>query len=499
MTIRHGIAVIALGIALATPARSDAATCESLASTALPATTVTSAQLFPTGHFVPPTGPAPAFSQLPAFCRVLATLRPSSDSEIQIEVWLPVSGWNGKFLATGNAAYGGTIGYPALAAGIRRGYAAVATDTGHTGAGASFALGHPEKLKDFVDRAVHDMTVRGKALATAYYGSAPKYSYFNGCSTGGRQALASAQRHPTDFDGIIAGAPGNYTTRQAFGQVWIAQAMQNDSASAIPPGKLPVIHSAVLAACDNADGMRDGVLEDPTRCEFDPSTLRCEAGDSTTCLTERQVNAVRKVYAGAMHPRTGEPIFPGLERGSELGWARWAGPQPAEYATEFFKYVVFKNPEWDFKTLNFDADLALADKAAGGIDAIDPDLSPLVSRGAKLLLYAGWNDPGIAPRNAVNYYKSVVARMGEAKVRDAIRLFMVPGMGHCGGGEGTSTFDMLPALEEWVESGKPPAQIPASRMIAGKTIRTRPLCPYPQMATYKGTGDASNAENFVCK
>ncbi len=473
--------VVLLALASAHGARAQTGACEALRSVVLQNGAITSARVDADR------------------CRVEATLRPSPGSDIKIEVWLPLAGWNGKMLAVGNGAYGGTIPYPALTSGVAQGYATVATDTGHTGAGAAFAVGAPDKLRDFVERAVHQMTVHGKSIAARYYGRAPSKAYFNGCSTGGRQALTAAQRYPSDFDGIVAGSPGNYTSRQAFGQVWVAQAMQKDPASRVPVEKLPLLHKAVLEACEPIDGVPDGVLEDPTKCEFDPAALLCRGADGPDCLTAAQAEAVRRTYQGARHPKTGEPIFPGFERGSERGWARWVGAQPADYGVEFFKHLVFKDPQWDFRTLNFEGDLTLADQASAGIDAVDPDLTPLFSRGAKLLMYAGWNDPGIAPRNAVNYYTSVVQRVGEDKARDAIRLFMVPGMAHCGGGEGTSTFDMLPALEVWVEKGIAPAHIPASRVTKGTVERTRPLCPYPQVATYTGRGSTDDAASFVCR
>lgn len=501
-TVVRSLIVAATTLLGVTPAM--AATCESLVSLSLPQTTITSAQIVAAGAFVPPPGPGPvaqaqaaAFSDVPAFCRVSATLAPSSDSDIKIEVWLPAAGWNGKFLGTGNGAFGGAIGFAALAGGIRRGYAVVATDTGHVGPGASFALGHPEKLTDYVERAVHEMTVKGKAIVEAFYGSGPKLSYWNGCSTGGRQALTEVQRFPEDFDGIVAGAPANYTTRSTFGQVWFAQAVRKDEASAIPPSKFPLIQNAAVEACDAMDGVKDGVLEDPTRCTFDPKVLLCKDRDGEGCLNPAQVEAVAKIYTGAKHSRTGEQLFPGLERGSELGWGSSVN-QPVGYATDFFKYIVFKDPSWDFMALNYDSHLALADEAGRTLDAMNLDLSKFLERRGKLLMYAGWSDPGIPPRNIVTYYKAVSEKAGQA-ARDSVRLFMVPGMGHCGGGNGTSTFDMLSALEAWVEKGQAPSQIPASRVTNGVVDRTRPLCAYPQVATYKGSGNTDEMASFVCK
>jgi feruloyl esterase len=474
--------------------------CESLASLKLTNATVTLAASVGAGEFVAPAarGPAPNFKDLPAFCRVALTLTPSSDSDIKVEVWLP-SNWNGKFEGTANGAYAGAVGHAALADALRRGYAAANTDTGHTGNSGSFALGHPEKAVDFGYRAVHEMSVQAKAVVTAFYGAAPKFSYWNGCSTGGRQALEEAQKYPNDYDGIVAGAPANNTTRMTMMQLNVGQAIHKDEASYIPASKFKAIHEAVLAQCDANDGVKDGVLENPMRCKFDPTVLLCKRDDSDTCLTMPQVVALRRVYAATVNPRTKETIFPGLEPGGELGWSMMINPEPFSYADDFWKYFVMKDASWNYKTLDFATDLPKALAADRGVvDATDPNLAPFFSHGGKLIQYHGWGDPGIAPENSVNYYRQVTASVGAAKVKDSYRLFMVPGMAHCRGGEGTDTFDMLSALERWVEQGTAPEQVTASRVRDGKTERTRPLCPYPQEAVYKGSGSTDEAGNFSC-
>jgi feruloyl esterase len=487
-----------------------AAPCESLASEslALPGATITSATLVAAGEFVappsgrggPPSAAAP-FKDVPAFCRVLATLKPTSDSDIRIEVWMPATGWNGKLQSLGNGAYAGAIGYPGLGLAVAQGYAAASTDTGHTGGSASFATGHPEKLIDFAYRGVHEMTLAAKKIVSAYYGNAAKRAYWNGCSTGGRQALTEAQRFPADYDGIIAGAPANYTSHMTAGQLWIGQAVHQSDASYIPPQKYPAIHAAVLAACDALDGVKDGVLEDPTRCHFDPGVLACKGADGPSCLTAPQVEAAKKIYSGAINPRTKQQIFPGLEPGSENGWAGLAGPDAFAYALERFRFIALKDPNWDFRTLNFDTDVARAEKADGSImNAIDPNLRPFFGHGGKLLMYHGWNDPLIAPLNSVHYYTSVVDTLGgAARTEGSIRLFMVPGMNHCRGGDGTDTFDAIGTLDQWVENGKAPQQIVASHRANGGADRTRPLCPYPQIAVYKGSGSTDDAASFSCK
>ena len=474
--------------------------CEKLASLTLPNTAVTLAQPVAAGEFKPSAGAAAPFENLPAFCRVAATLTPSKDSDIKIEVWLPASGWNGKFQAVGNGGWSGAVSQGALAAALRRGYAAASTDTGHSGGSASFALGHPEKLVDFAWRAVHDMTVQAKAILSAYYGSGPKFSYWNGCSSGGKQGLKEAQRFPKDYDGIIAGAPANYWTHLMAGDLWPALATAKDPASYIPPAKYQLMHRAALEACDALDGVKDGLLEDPARCKFDPKILLCRGGEDTSaCLTAPQVEAAKKIYAGASNPRTGQKIFPGMAAGSELVWGALAGPEPFGIPVDHFKYVVFKNPAWDFKTLNFDADVALADKIDNGLlNATDANLKDFFAHGGKLLQYHGWNDQLISPFNSIDYYQAVEDKLGAAKLRDSYRLFMAPGMAHCSGGEGPNTFDSVSVIEQWVEQGKAPDQIVAAHRINNAVDRTRPLCPYPQVAQYKGTGSTDDAANFVC-
>jgi len=282
--------------------------------------------------------------------------------------------------------------------------------------------------------------------------------------------------------------------------VWMAQAAHQDEAGYIPPGKYSAIHHAVLEACDALDGVKDGVLEDPTRCHFDPAVLTCKDGGPPSCLTTAQVQVARKAYAGPTHPRTGQKLFPGLEPGSEMGWNALMGPRPMSLAVEVYQNLVFQNPNWDYRNFDPDKDIAEAVKTVGAtMDSIDPNLKPFAGDGGKLLMYHGWADPGIPPRSSVNYYQSVVDALGTGKTKDSIRLFMVPGMGHCRGGDGTDTFDPVTALDQWVMKGKAPQQIAASHLTKGVVDRTRPLCPYPEVAKYKGTGDTNDAANFACR
>jgi len=493
------------GVLLCRPATpAFAASCESLAAFALKDTAVTAAQVVPAGRFsLPAEGPtagrgSSSYASLPEFCRVSATLRPTSDSDIKIEVWLPTNGWNGKFQAVGNGGWAGVISYPAMADAVRAGYASASTDTGHVGGRGTFALGHPEKLIDFAWRSEHEMTVTAKAVIRAFYGNAPTRSYWNGCSTGGRQGLKEAQMFPEDYDGIIAGAPANRTGMP----LWIAHAVLKDPASYIPPSKYPAIHRAALAACDASDGLEDGLIVDPTTCAFDPQVLLCAGADGPACLTAPQVAAAKKVYSPAVNPRTGQELFASLVPGTELNWGVQAqGPDPSANMYDHYRYVVFKDANWDWKTFDFDKDVVRGDQPDNLVmNATDPNMQPFFSRGGKLLLYHGWSDTNIPAVNTIKYYKSVVENLGGAgKASNSVRLFLAPGMGHCGGGEGPNTFDKVGPLERWVEQGRAPEQLPASHSTNGTVDRTRPLCPYPQVAAYKGTGSIDDAANFACR
>jgi feruloyl esterase len=482
-----------------------AASCESLSSLTLANTTITLAQTVPAGEFsLPTTGAALArrFGNLPALCRVAATLKPSSDSDIKIEVWLPTSGWNGKFQGVGNGGFAGSISYGAMVTALNRGYATASTDTGHVGSGVdgSWALGHPERVVDFGYRAIHEATVKAKAIVQAFYDRGARLSYFVGCSQGGRQGLMEAQRYPTDYNAIVVGAPVNFVTHLVAGKLWIASATLKDPASFIPPTQYRLINQAALAACDARDGVTDGLINDPTRCDFDPKTLLCQGAASETCLTAAQVEAVKKIYSGLKNPRTGRDIYPGMARGSELGWAAMAGgPNPHPFSTEPFKYLVFGDPNWDWRTFDFDADVAKTDAKLASHNAVDPNLKAFKSRGGKIIMYDGWNADDNIALNSVNYYNSVFRVFGAKQTDEFLRLFMAPGMGHCGGGPGPNTFDALTALEPWVEQNKAPETFVASHSTNGVVDRTRPLCPYPQVAQYKGVGSTDDAANFACK
>jgi hypothetical protein len=522
----------AVGAGLAPPAPAPQS-CEQLAQLALPDTKITSAQTVAAGAFAPPANTTPwlvgdpnLYKGLPPFCRVTAVAKPTPDSDIKIEVWMPSSGWNGKFRGQGNGGFAGEIDYRVLALAVAQGYASAATDTGHAanGGDASWALGHPEKIIDFAYRAIHQMTVVGKATVKAFYGDAPQHSYFANCSNGGRQALMEAQRYPEDYDGILAGAPANYWTHLLSSALYDAQTTTLDPASYIPTDKIPTIAKAVNEACDAKDGVTDGILNDPRQCHFDPATLLCKEADSNACLTQPQVTTLKKLYQGA-HDSKGQEIFPGFVPGGEDGqggWGLWiTGPAPGKallfvFGGGFFSDMVYDKADWDYKKANLDEAVAAADKKiANVLNATDTNVKPFESHGGKLIIYHGWNDSGISPLNSINYYESVQNKMGKQEADSFLRLYMVPGMQHCGGGPGPDVFGQMGfstsndpqhniylALEQWVEKGAAPSTVIATKQAGeGATASvkmTRPLCAYPQVAKYKGSGDTNDAANFTC-
>jgi tannase/feruloyl esterase len=529
------VALMAVSGALVPSAHAAGQTCEQLAQLALPNTTITSAQVVAAGAFAPPASATPwlvgdpnFYKKLPAFCRVTAEAKPSADSDIKIEVWLPASEWNGKFRGQGNGGFAGEIDYRALALAVSQGYASAATDTGHAAEGtdATWALGHPEKIVDFAYRAIHEMTSVGKATTKAFYGDAPQHSYFANCSNGGRQALMEAQRYPGDYDGILAGAPANYWTHLLSSALYDAQTTTLDPASYIPPNKIPTIAKAVNEACDAKDGVTDGVLNDPRLCHFDPASLLCKAVDTDDpanfCLSQPQVTALKKLYEGA-HDSNGKEIFPGFLPGGEDGgggWPLWitgAGPGKSllfAFGGGYFSDMVYDKADWDYKKANLDEAVVASDKKFSGVlNATETNLKPFESRGGKLIIYHGWNDAAISALNTIHYYEAVQNRMGKQQADSFLRVFMVPGMQHCGGGPGPDVFgqsgfstpndaqhNMYLALEQWVEKGAAPSTVIATKQPGeGSAVKvTRPLCAYPEVAHYKGSGDTNDAANFAC-
>jgi len=504
-----------------------AATCESLANAKLANTRITAAQTVAAGAFpAPPAGlpgqPPMDFSGLPAFCRVQGVIEPAADSHIEFEVWLPVAGWNGKYRGLGNGGFAGAIDFGALANSLAFGYAASATDTGHKGGAtdAGWALGHPEKVADFGYRAIHETAEKAKELVKTYYSNAPRRSYFSSCSNGGREALMEAQRYPADYDGILAGAPANYWTHLLAGAVADIQALSEPGAY-IPAAKLPAIQAATLAACDARDGVKDGVIDDPSRCQFDPGQLQCQGAESDSCLTPPQVGALKKLYAGA-RDATGKQIFPGRVVGGETGpnaWADWiTGREQGRslmfaFGTQFFGNMVYENASWDYHTFQADRGTKTADdKLARTLNATDSDLKRFRDRGGRLIVYHGWSDAAISPLNSIDYFQAVEKTMGAKETDGFLRLYLASGMTHCAGGPGPDSFgqgvdkgdaqhSVTKALERWVEDGSAPEAIVATKYKAGPgsdVVRTRPLCPHPQVARYKGSGSTDDAANFAC-
>lgn len=483
--------------------------CGNLTALKLPDVTITSAESVAAGPFTPPGARAAAPINLPAFCRVIGYVRP----EVNFEAWLPAN-WNRKFLMVGNGGLAGTISYAAMAAPLNSGYATASTDTGHVAdADGHWALGHMERVIDFAHRGVHVTAQASKGIIRAFYEAPPAHSYFNGCSQGGQEALTESQRYPLDFDGIIAGDPANNWTRLTIGgHLWITEALLEEPGSYIPAGKTKIIGDAVYALCDGLDGIRDGILNDPRGCHFDPSVLLCRNGDAPDCLTAAQVATVKKIYQGA-RTSTGEQIFPGILPGGEAGpggWTTWISginqERPGSHTTlgfPFWRNIVFEDPNWNVRSFRFDrtqdqdSDVDFVDSKLGPIfNNMNPDLTAFRARGGKLIQYHGYSDPDISPLNSINYYESVEKTVGDP--RSFYRLFMVPGMLHCRGGPGPDIFNALASLEQWVEQGKAPEEIIASHATGGTVDRTRPLCPFPQQATWTGKGSTDEAANFVC-
>jgi feruloyl esterase len=499
------LAVLAIGGSDAVPPAAAAApiACESLAQVRLANGTLLAAESVQAGAFTPPGGTNPgaaaAYKSLPAFCRVVARLTPSSDSDIRVEIWLPLTGWNRKLQAAGNGGLGGTIPYAALASAVKAGYAAAGTDTGHVGGNGDFVAGHPEKLVDFAHRAIHEMTVSAKTVVAAHYDARPARSYFSSCSTGGRQALIEAQRYPEDFDAIAAGDPSWDQMRLYAARVYLNVFVNREPAAVIPPSKYPMIHAAVLGACDGLDGVKDAVIENPAKCTFDFARLACSDGDGPDCLTKPQIDTAKAMASPIADHRSGAVLHPGrYYPGSELGWGGVAGPVPSGESLEGMRKIVF-NPGWDYRTIRVPEDVERAVRADNGLlHGGDPDLSRFFGRGGKLLMYHGWADPLVSPDTSLIMYKRITEAVGPSAAK-SLALFMVPGMGHCQGGPGTDVFDKVAVLDQWVESGTKPQSIAASHMTGGVADRTRPLCEYPATAHYTGNGSTDDARNFRCQ
>src|SRR5688572_10768812 len=495
--------------------------CSAIATLALPQTRITRAEaVHVAGEYAVPgtekgiglTAPVKVHR---SFCRVAGVV----ERAISFETWMPLENWNGRFQGFGLGAFYGKLPYTPMAQSLDRGYAVGGTDTGHqsesddgTWAMSNGSL-NQQVVEDWAHRGIHEMSVKSQAIVESVYGRPAQYSYFTGCSSGGFQAMTEAQRYPADYDGILAGAPANYITHLQAAQISFGLATHVDPATDLeqPINKLPLLRKAVLDTCDALDGVEDGLLENPAVCPFDPQQLACTGSeDSATCLTAPQVQAVKRIYADVRRS-DGTKIFPGFPMGSESGWsamkADYLGSNgQVAWAEILYRYLVWQDPDWDYATMDLDRDVAYADEHVGAIlNSMNADLRPFRDRGGKLIQYHGWADWGITPYNSIDYFNSVVSTVGgstsDAALQDAQgfhRLFLMPGVSHCSGGDGPDTFDGLGALEAWVERGEAPERIEAAKLVDGKTVRTRPLCPYPQVARYDGSGSIDDAANFAC-
>src|SRR5579859_187972 len=488
-----------------------AGSCESLAGVAVPNTTITTAVSVPAGTYVAPDGTS--YPNMPAFCRVAATVSTQPTEAVRIEVWLPAAIWNGRFEGLGSGGFGGSILYSSLAPAVQNGFAAANTDTGHEG-GASGAIGqtlpwaqNPVSLRDWGHSSIHLMADSAKAILRAFYKRQAEYAYYDGCSTGGAEAMEEAEFYPEDFDGIHAGSPGMDYSHLMMSFLWGALPSAKNPVAALPATQLALFHSAVLKACQAGDGSvpGDSFLNDPRKCAFDPAVLECKQGqDPSTCLSAAQVGAALTLYSPVTDPQSGLLLYPGFARGSEDNWSLIQGALVPFYAQPLLANTVFDNPNWDWTSFNFSSDARLVDrKLSPTINATRPDLFRFQAHGGKLLMTQGWDDPLNAQTLPIEYFNSVLAvEPNLERVQRFYRLFMAPGMGHCGGGPGPNTFNSVAALQAWVEHGQAPDKLIATKYVndtpAQGVALTRPLCPYTERAAYKGKGSTADAANFTC-
>ncbi|MGH9142133.1 MAG: tannase/feruloyl esterase family alpha/beta hydrolase [Vicinamibacterales bacterium] len=508
--------------ALEAPPESGPA-CDALATLQLPDTIIRSSKVVAAGAFTAAGGRGGrGFAEAPAFCQVHGELAPTPQSKIQFEVWLPAANWNGQLQVVGNGGLAGTISYPAMATAVRDGFAAASTDTGHTSTESPSWLEDRERLIDYSYRGLHLTTVDAKAIVKAYYSEQARRAYYTGCSTGGKQGLMEAQRYPADFDGILAGDAANFWTHQMASEVWNG-AVTSTPETNLPKEKLQLLQDASLKACDALDGAVDGLVSDPAHCHFNPEKLQCTGADSPTCLTAAQVGAVRKIYGGPTNPRTGKRLYPGLYPGGELGWAANTvinkTTKSGVSSYDFWGYAFYHRPDWPFPTFDFDRDVTRADEELAPItNATNPNLEEFRKLGHKLIYYHGAADPLIPAQNGIDYFESVVGmEKGLERAQSFYRAFLVPGLYHCSGGPGPVAFgtsqpapasqrdadhDALRALERWVEQGTAPSRIVGTKYVDNDPAKgvalQRPLCAYPQVAKYNGSGDSKDAASFTC-
>ena len=479
-------------------AQTPNAQCERLASVSVAGASIAGAQVIANGSFTPQGRGAEPLANLPPFCRVTATAHRQGDTGVAVEVWLPVSGWNGEFRPASSGFAGGSITYGEMADLLRAGWATANTNRGHDAGG-------PWKLADMTSEPVHLMMQTARPIVDAYYGKPPQFTIMNACGGGGsRDALQLVQDWPQDLDAAAAVGFVYDPTHHGIGQMWVYEATHKDTASYIPPAKYPLIHRAALNACDAKDGLEDGVIEDPPRCKYDPAVLLCKAGDAPDCLTAPQVEAVKKIYSPAVHAKTGKYLFAGMNPGGELAWEPMAGPVPYNYTTGFYRNQVYGDQAWTHtaKLPNFDTDVDKAEASANRvIDAMKGDIGAFIKRGGKLLLVGGWNDHTLAPGSFVDYYQMIVKAMGADAIKDSVRFFMVPGMDHCFTPNYTPRHDadLNAVLRQWKSTGKAPETLLVTRFASdGKEERKRLVCAYPKVAQYLGKGDISDPASFQC-
>lgn len=526
--------LVSTAVALASPfwsSSASAAGCEDLRNLKLPDTTIDSATSFAGGDLV--TSDKMTRKDMPAFCRVVASVKSAPDSDIRIEMWLPRQNWAGVFHGNGSGGYGGvfTLAYDGMEAGVKRGYASATTDMGTAPAtplDGDALVGHPQKWKDWGLLSTHVMTVVGKQIETAFYGGQPKHAYYTGCSTGGQEGLIEAQYYPEDYDGILVGAPVINRTWGHAAVVWDYMAANLQPGHKLSDAKLALLTKGAVAACgSNANGLKsDPFIADPTSCTFDPASLMCKAGDSADCLTPSEVDTAKAFYSGPIDPKTGKASYFGWLPGSESGAFNWGfleAPFNAPKEPSFdglFKWVF--GADWNWRNFDFDRDMPKVDATLGPVlnGAMTGDMSRFQAGGGKLLMFQGWADPIVAPAQTVGLYKALAAKFGsDQHPQSFARLFMAPGVGHCAGGAGPGSFnaavysgprppsnkpgdDLFAALSHWVEDGVAPAQVVATKYVGDDPAKgiamRRPLCPYPQKAWYKGAGDPNDAGSFTC-
>jgi len=487
------------------PSAPTAEACRTLSGTKVESGTVVSAERVAQGEAI--AGGETAGAKVATnLCRVRLRLQPTPGSDIKVEVWLPET-WNRKLYGIGGTGFDGGLslgGAAVLNRAVGQGYAAVATDAGHTPAPTVQTWVHqqPEKVVDFGHRGNHLAAVVAKQVIAAYYGGPAERAYFLACSNGGRDGLMEVTRYPEDYDGVVAGAPARRYLEILTLLIWYHQAVHGPGGAPKLESKLGLVNDAVLNKCDALDGVKDGVLENPLRCNFDPAELQCRDGDGPGCLTDAEVGALRKIYGG---PRlsNGEQIYSGPAVGSEIAPAGWTGwvtsSQTAVFGQEFYRWLVYDDPAWKVENFDIDRDYRAArQRIAPIINVESPDISAFARRGGKLIVYQGWYDPAITPADTIAYYEEMRRRLGSA-ADDHVRLFMVPGMGHCASGPGATQFDMQPALEKWVEQGEAPDRIIAVKPDSGNPPFSRPLCPWPKTAHYNGSGSTQEANNFTCR